>query len=248
MGATRPSLDYLLMSSQMSLESVELARLNRAANLRKEMQQVLEEWIDVEVDARLARSILEWRRAGNPAAQTSLERDSPGKAPQLEASFLSSRASAADEPPSVPTAQLPDRVVNCPKAAAAQGGIHAGRFPASRARVLWANGGEPLPENAACEIHAIGPLAPRRSSPARSVHTALLLAEHRTYGDSKVHRGILAAGNGEAGEKRPLCRTGPAIELARRATIAACDPRPATPARRLLRCAAAFARRVAAAS
>jgi hypothetical protein len=63
MGETRPPLEYLATCSQMSLESVELSRLNRAANLRKEFQELLQEWIDTEVDARLARSILEWRRS-----------------------------------------------------------------------------------------------------------------------------------------------------------------------------------------
>ncbi len=63
MDATRPPLDYLASCSQMSLESVELSRLNRAANLRKEFQEILDELIDSEVDARLARTILEWRRA-----------------------------------------------------------------------------------------------------------------------------------------------------------------------------------------
>jgi hypothetical protein len=68
MSATRPPLDYLVTCSQMSLESVELSRLNLASNLRKEFQQILEEWIDTEVDARLARSVLDWRRSQSSAA------------------------------------------------------------------------------------------------------------------------------------------------------------------------------------
>lgn len=67
MSVTRPPLDYLATCSQMSLESVELSRLNLAANLRKEFQEILNEWIESEVDARLARSILEWRRAQDTA-------------------------------------------------------------------------------------------------------------------------------------------------------------------------------------
>jgi len=63
MGAPRPSMEYLASSSPASLESMELAKLSRAANLRKELQQVLEEWVEAEVDARMARSILDWRRA-----------------------------------------------------------------------------------------------------------------------------------------------------------------------------------------
>ena len=70
MGATRPPLDYLATCSQMSLESVELSRLNLASNLRKEFQEILDEWIESEVDARLARSILEWRRAQDAGSPT----------------------------------------------------------------------------------------------------------------------------------------------------------------------------------
>lgn len=70
MGATRPPLDYLATCSQMSLESVELSRLNLASNLRKEFQEILDEWIESEVDARLARSILDWRRAQDAGSPT----------------------------------------------------------------------------------------------------------------------------------------------------------------------------------
>jgi hypothetical protein len=76
MGPTRPPLDYLATCSQMSLEGVELSRLNRAANLRKEFEEILDEWIDSEVDARLARTILEWRR----------RQDVPSSASALQAS------------------------------------------------------------------------------------------------------------------------------------------------------------------
>jgi hypothetical protein len=62
MAATRPSLEYLVTSSQQSLESFELSRLNQASNLRKELRDVVEEWVQTEVDARFARWILECRR------------------------------------------------------------------------------------------------------------------------------------------------------------------------------------------
>jgi len=63
MGAPRPPMEYLAKCSQESLESIELARLARAANLRKEFQQLADEWVAAEVDARFARALLEWRRA-----------------------------------------------------------------------------------------------------------------------------------------------------------------------------------------
>ena len=55
------ALAYLLSSSMISLQSYELLRLNRASNLRKEMLQLLDEWVDAETEARLAREILEWK-------------------------------------------------------------------------------------------------------------------------------------------------------------------------------------------
>jgi len=62
MSDTQP-LAYLITSSRVSLESYELSRLNRASNLRKEMLQALDRWIDAEAEARMARSILDWKRA-----------------------------------------------------------------------------------------------------------------------------------------------------------------------------------------
>jgi hypothetical protein len=90
MGATRPPLDYLATCSQMSLESVELSRLNLASNLRKEFQEILNEWIDSEVDARLARSILEWRRAQDTGSPTPSIEAGPGlpRFEQLAIAFL----------------------------------------------------------------------------------------------------------------------------------------------------------------
>jgi hypothetical protein len=101
MGATRPSLDYLATCSEMSLESVELSRLNLAANLRKEFQEILEEWIDSEVDARLARSLLEWKRAHTSATKPSARgRAEVASSEQLAIAFLPDPVSpAADAVP-----------------------------------------------------------------------------------------------------------------------------------------------------
>lgn len=60
MGHIEP-LGYLLSSSYISLESFELLRLNRASNLRKIVLQLLDDWVDAETDARLAREIREWK-------------------------------------------------------------------------------------------------------------------------------------------------------------------------------------------
>ena len=52
---TVPPWDYLHEASKSSLESFELSRLNHAANLRKEIAALLEEWIAETAEAFLAR-------------------------------------------------------------------------------------------------------------------------------------------------------------------------------------------------
>jgi hypothetical protein len=63
MSDSQPPLEYLVTSSQSAVESFELARLNRISNLRKEIRQIVDEWIAAETDARIARWILDCRRA-----------------------------------------------------------------------------------------------------------------------------------------------------------------------------------------
>jgi hypothetical protein len=65
---TPSSFDYLFKCSQTSLEGFELARLNRIANLRKELRDLVEEWVGAEVEARLSRWLLEERRTHRQAA------------------------------------------------------------------------------------------------------------------------------------------------------------------------------------
>lgn len=72
MSDSQPPLDFFLTSSATGLQSFELSRMNRAANLRKELRQVMEEWIQAEVNARVARWVLESRRAHALACQVDL--------------------------------------------------------------------------------------------------------------------------------------------------------------------------------
>lgn len=55
-----PPWDYLREASDPSLESFELSRLNHAANLRKEIGALIEQWIAEMSEAFLAR----WLRQG----------------------------------------------------------------------------------------------------------------------------------------------------------------------------------------
>jgi hypothetical protein len=52
---TQPPWEFLLSASSNSLQSYELSRLNHAANLRKEITQLLDTWLDENASALLAR-------------------------------------------------------------------------------------------------------------------------------------------------------------------------------------------------
>jgi hypothetical protein len=68
--------EYLFTSSQHSLEAFEVSRLTCSSNLRKEICQVLDEWVTAEVDARLSRWILDYRRTQEAYSHPSFpERD-----------------------------------------------------------------------------------------------------------------------------------------------------------------------------
>lgn len=58
-----PPLDYLKEASRASLQSFELARLNHAANLRREIGVLIDQWIKETSEAMLARWMLDQRNA-----------------------------------------------------------------------------------------------------------------------------------------------------------------------------------------
>src|SRR5579863_147780 len=108
MSATRLPLAYLVTCSEMSLESVELSRLNRAANLRKEFHQILEEWVDSEVDARLARSLLEWKREQESDDAPRIENTpAPARFQQLAIAFLPESSATATHAAQICDSQSP---------------------------------------------------------------------------------------------------------------------------------------------
>jgi hypothetical protein len=64
--------EYLLTSSSASIESFRLSRLNAVANLRKELHELFEEWVEAEVQARLAQWLLARKNSENLAAAGSI--------------------------------------------------------------------------------------------------------------------------------------------------------------------------------
>lgn len=72
-----PLVDFLLVCSRRSLQDFELSRLNLKANLRKTLIKILDDAVEAEGEARLARLLIEHRDAklgsSRPAIQTSFE-------------------------------------------------------------------------------------------------------------------------------------------------------------------------------
>jgi hypothetical protein len=58
-----PPIDYLREASPSSLQSFELARLNHAANLRREIGALIDQWIKETSEAMLARWMLDQRNS-----------------------------------------------------------------------------------------------------------------------------------------------------------------------------------------
>jgi hypothetical protein len=103
--------EYLLKCSEMSLEDFELARLDRAASLRRQLRDIAEEWVDAAVEAQLARWVRENRRrtAARPAKfrQCDLEESSERQTPdrRLSSRKLSRNAPSHSLPPAVPVGE-----------------------------------------------------------------------------------------------------------------------------------------------
>jgi hypothetical protein len=58
---TQPPWEFLLSASKNSLQSYEFSRLGHAANLRKEIGALLDQWMDENASAMLARWLMEQR-------------------------------------------------------------------------------------------------------------------------------------------------------------------------------------------
>lgn len=56
-----PPLDFLLVCSEKSLQDFELSRLNRLANLRKQVHTIEDELRQAEAEAMLARWFMDYR-------------------------------------------------------------------------------------------------------------------------------------------------------------------------------------------
>lgn len=73
---TQPPWEFLLSASRNSLQSYELSRLAYAANLKKEIDALLDQWLEENACAMLARLLIQQRerpaRAPDPGAAKEL--------------------------------------------------------------------------------------------------------------------------------------------------------------------------------
>jgi len=69
---TQPPWEFLLSASRNSLQSYELSRLAHAANLRKEIGALLDQWMEENACAMLARWLIEQRERPPRAAEHTL--------------------------------------------------------------------------------------------------------------------------------------------------------------------------------
>ena len=79
-----PPWEFLLSASRNSLQSYELSRLSHASNLRKEISALVDQWVEENSSAMLARWLMEHR-----------ERETPPLEPAIAQSAVAS-ASASD--------------------------------------------------------------------------------------------------------------------------------------------------------
>ena len=63
---SQPPWEFLLSASRTSLQSYELSRLSHAANLRKEITALVEQWIEENSNAMLARWLMQYREREIP--------------------------------------------------------------------------------------------------------------------------------------------------------------------------------------
>jgi hypothetical protein len=96
-----PNLQYLREASAASLESFELSRLNHAANLRREIGALIDQWIQESSEALMARWLIEHRRSHGPSA---------GLPSDVLESFLEPTPSTALTSASVPTGDFHDHL------------------------------------------------------------------------------------------------------------------------------------------
>jgi hypothetical protein len=89
---TQPPWEFLLSASRNSLQSYELSRLSHASNLRKEIAALLDQWMEENSAAMLARWLIEQRERPPLAQETSGAGELPQRGHAASDNVLPDRA------------------------------------------------------------------------------------------------------------------------------------------------------------
>jgi hypothetical protein len=90
---TQPPWEFLLSASRNSLQSYELSRLSHAANLRKEIGALLDQWIEENACAMLARLLIQQRERPSRALESApAEEVLPGNGHSVSDNIFADRA------------------------------------------------------------------------------------------------------------------------------------------------------------
>lgn len=92
--STQPPWEFLLSASRNSLQSFELSRLAHAANLRKEIAALLDQWMEENAAAMLARLLVQQRERSARADRLSDGESRNNSAHSVSDNFLADRAAS----------------------------------------------------------------------------------------------------------------------------------------------------------
>lgn len=96
--SNQPPWEFLLSASRNSLQSFELSRLAHAANLRKEITALIDQWMEENAAAMLARWLLEQReRSARAPDMLSSPPPCSNAAHSVSDNFLADRAASQSE-------------------------------------------------------------------------------------------------------------------------------------------------------
>jgi hypothetical protein len=90
---TQPPWEFLLTASRNTLQSYELSRLGHASNLRKEIGELLDQWLDENASAMLARWLIK-QRALAQATEDSIAETEEMREESASDNFLADRVAA----------------------------------------------------------------------------------------------------------------------------------------------------------
>lgn len=88
---TQPPWEFLLSASRNSLQSYELTRLSHAANLRKEIGALLDQWLEENASAMVARWLMEQHNRPSPSMDTAAAEAKPNCRHVVSDNFFADR-------------------------------------------------------------------------------------------------------------------------------------------------------------